>query len=119
MKNCALLTTIFFITLCFSCSSKKEVSIYKPKILIENVSYANDIKPIMLQKCTPCHFPKFGRKEMLDTYDTTKEHIKDILIRVQFPKEDIKFMPFKSKKAPLTENEIELFKNWMNQNFPK
>lgn len=119
MKNFILFFAFFAITLFVGCYSNKDASIYKPKTVIANVSYEQNIKPIMMQKCTPCHFPKFGKKEMLDTYDATKEHIKDIIVRVQLPEDDVKFMPFKSKKSPLTANEIEIFKNWINQKFPK
>ena len=83
------------------------------------VSYEKDISPIMKLKCTPCHFPEHGRKEMLDTYAATKEHIEDILHRVQLPETDKKFMPFKSKREPLTKEEIELFKKWAAQSMPQ
>lgn len=79
------------------------------------VFYEKDIRPIMTRSCTPCHFPVEGRKKMLDNYIATKNNILDILERIQLPTEDKKFMPFKSKKAPLTTEEIALFKNWYNE----
>ena len=56
---------------------------------------------------------------MLNTYAAAKENITDILTRVQLPSEDIKFMPFKGKRAALTNQELELFKNWFQQNMPE
>ncbi len=78
------------------------------------ISYNKDILPMMTQKCTPCHFPERGRKKMLDTYATTKMNIEDILYRVQLPENHEDFMPFKSKKEPLTEAEIKLMKKWVS-----
>ena len=79
------------------------------------VSYEKDLKPIMVRSCTPCHFPDKGRKEMLDTYAATKQHIKAIIARVELAPDDVKYMPFKSKREALTQEEIELFKTWLRQ----
>jgi uncharacterized membrane protein len=83
------------------------------------ISYNKDIQPLMLQRCTPCHFPEQGRKEMLNTYETTKTHLNDIIHRIQLPEDDKEFMPFKSKRTPLNKEEIELFKSWLAQNMPE
>ncbi len=83
------------------------------------ISYEKDISPIMVRSCTPCHFPEEGKKKLLNTYEATKGNIVDILNRIQLPVSDIKFMPFKSKKAPLTTAEIKLIKDWATQNMPK
>jgi hypothetical protein len=79
------------------------------------VSYEKHIKPIMVSKCTPCHFPELGKKKMLDTYESTKESLNDILTRIQLPTEDPEFMPYKSKKPALTPEEIKVFKDWLEQ----
>lgn len=79
------------------------------------VSYQTDLLPIMQASCTPCHFPENGRKKMLDTYEATKENIDDIISRIELPVDNEKFMPFKSKRAPLTVAEINLFKTWVAQ----
>ena len=78
------------------------------------ISYNKDILPMMKQKCTPCHFPERGRKKMLDTYVATKNNIEDILYRVLLSENHEDFMPFKSKKEPLTEAEIKLMKKWVS-----
>ncbi len=102
-----------------NCKTTKDVAVYKTKSELTGITCNKDIKPIMAQKCTPCHFPKFGRKKMLDTYAATKENITDIIARVQLPKDDIKYMPFKSKRPALTEQELEILKNWVNQKMPE
>lgn len=58
------------------------------------VSYQMDIVPIMTQKCTPCHYPERGRKKLLDTYNTTRNNIIDILHHVQLPEDRSDFMLF-------------------------
>ncbi len=83
------------------------------------VSYEKHISPIMVKSCTPCHFPEEGKKEMLNTYEATAKYSRDILERIQLPESEIKFMPFKSKKAPLTDEEISLFKTWVSQEKPR
>lgn len=82
------------------------------------VSYEKDIRPFMLASCTPCHFPEQGQKKMLDTYQATKNEASAILERVLLPIDDIKYMPFKSKKPALTAEEIKLLKDWMAQGMP-
>ena len=69
-------------------------------------SYTKDVAPIMQTSCTPCHFPPDGKKEALNSYETVKNNIAEIIEVVQLPKENHRFMPFKSKKPPLTESQI-------------
>jgi len=83
------------------------------------ISYTNDIRPLMLNSCTPCHFPERGKKKMLDTYEAVAENIKDIVHRINLPVENEEFMPFKSKKAPLTADEIKVIELWQKQGMPR
>ena len=119
-KSTYLIVFVSCLILSFqNCKSTKDASVYKAKTTIPNVTYKTHIQPIMVAKCTPCHYPKFGRKKMLNTYAAAKENITDILTRVQLQSEDIKFMPFKGKRPALTNQELELFKNWFQQNMPE
>ena len=106
------------------CGSSKSASTSTasaaPVETFENpVSYARQIQPIMVQKCTPCHFPEQGRKKMLDTYEATRDNVQDILHRVQLPADHIEYMPFKGKKEALTAGEIDLLKQWVAQRMPQ
>jgi len=83
------------------------------------VSYEADILPLMQRSCTPCHFPENGKKIMLNTLQTTRVNIDDIMARIQLPSDNDKFMPFKSKKPALTQEEIAIFKKWIDQRMPK
>lgn len=84
-----------------------------------SVSYQKDIYPIMERSCTPCHFPEEGRKAMLNTYAATKAFGNQILKRIKLDPSAEGYMPFKEKKPALTEQEIQLFENWINQKYPE
>lgn len=84
-----------------------------------SVTYANDLLPIMQRSCTPCHFPQQGQKKMLNTYQATKENAKEILTRIQLPVDNLDFMPFKSKRTPLTDQEIKMFEDWVANGMPQ
>ncbi len=85
----------------------------------KTVSWQKDIYPILKDRCAPCHFSPDGKKEHLDTYDASVEYIDDIIEFIQLPKDQKKFMPFKSKKEPLSDSLITVFKLWKSQDMPK
>lgn len=99
------------------CSSSKKAATAEASVT-PTVFYAKDIKPIMLAKCAPCHFPETGKKMPLDTYEAVRDNIQDILRRVQLPQDHMGFMPFKNKKEPLTAAEIQLLKDWVAGQMP-
>lgn len=110
---------IFAMALVFiHCSTPKKAVGTSAKTSSESmISYAKDVKPIMIKHCTPCHFPETGQKKMLDTYAATRDNIADIVARVQLSQEDIKFMPFKLKKEPLSDSLILILRTWGKTGF--
>jgi hypothetical protein len=86
---------------------------------VKKISYASDIRPMMQVSCAPCHFPALGKKKMLDTYEKTHENIKEMIRRVELPIDHKDFMPFKSKRTPLTVDQITMLKQWLAQDMPK
>ena len=94
------------------CSSSKKAAKTPP------VSFETEVLPIMQASCTPCHFPPDGKKVPLNNADSLKVHIASVIARVKLPKEDPKYMPFKSKKPALTEPQIALLELWQKQNTP-
>ena len=84
-----------------------------------SVSYELTLRPIMQKSCTPCHFPAQGQKKMLDTYEATRANIYAILLRVQLPTSDEKYMPYKQKRPSLTNSEVQAFRDWLNKGMPK
>jgi len=85
---------------------------------IPMLSYQKDISPVIQAHCSPCHFPETGKKKFLDTYTAAKDNIDSILYRVQLPPDNPKFMPWKSKKEPLSDSLIQVFKLWKSQGMP-
>ena len=82
------------------------------------VSYTADVAPILKERCTPCHFPDGGKRRFLDTYQAVKTNIDSIIYRVELPPDHPDFMPFKSKKEPLSDSLINVLKVWRAQEFP-
>ena len=116
-RSLTLLACLSFVLWSASCSQKTAVKA-KPEYDGPVVSYAGDIAPLMERSCSPCHYPdKNGRKAPLDSYDALKREINEVLVRVQLPEEDSKFMPFKHKRESLSEEEITLLKNWARGGF--
>ncbi len=123
-KNKILVPAFFLafvlVNVIYSCKPAQKTSAGASPDKNENtVSYARDISPLMQKSCAPCHFPPDGKKEPLNTYESAKRHIDEVLERVQLSQSDQKFMPFKNKKAPLTAAEIQLLKDWQQQQMPK
>ncbi len=99
------------------CSTSKNASGKKNKVIM--LSYTSDISPILQVHCAPCHFPVAGgKKKPLDNFEAVKTNIDAMLIRVQLPNTDPKFMPFMSKKEPLSDSLIQVLKLWRDQEMP-
>lgn len=110
-----LVIGIFLLVVLQNCKSTKASKYQAPTAL----SYNKDIVPILQTSCTPCHFPPDGRKEPLNSYETVKNNISAVIERVKLPKEDIKFMPFKSKRPALNDSLIAVLETWQKQNMPE
>ncbi len=106
---------IFLLVVLQNCKSTKTSKYQAPATL----AYNKDIVPILQTSCTPCHFPPDGRKEPLNSYETVKNNITAVIERVKLPKEDIKFMPFKSKRPALNDSLIAVLETWQKQNMPE
>jgi hypothetical protein len=88
------------------CNSSKKAAAAIPKL-----SYDNNIHAMVTTKCTPCHVPsKGGNKLPLDTYDAAKNHIDEIISRIELHPGDKGYMPF--KKPRLSDSAINVFKQW-------
>ena len=92
------------------CSSTKKLQTTPPPL-----SYESNVLPVILANCSPCHIPEKGNKEPLNTYAAAKEHIDDILVRIQKNPDEKGFMPFKHPKLP--DSTIQVFVQWKNEGF--
>ncbi|MBC7845065.1 MAG: hypothetical protein H7Y10_01070 [Flavobacterium sp.] len=109
-----LVVVLFSVVFLQNCKSSKS-NYVAPK----TISYKKDITPILQTSCTPCHFPPEGKKEALDSYATVSSHITEIIARVKLPKEDRKFMPYKSKKPALNDSLVNVLVTWQKQDMPQ
>ena|SRR5687768_17632112 len=108
----AFLFSLFLLPYCTTTKNAAGKNMKEPA-----VTYTADVAPIIQDRCTPCHFPETGKKKFLDTYAAARDNIDSILVRVQLPKDHPKFMPFKSKKEPLSDSLINVLKLWKAQEF--
>lgn len=77
----------------------------------KKLSYAADVQPLIATKCTPCHIPdKGGKVEALNNYTAVKDHIDEILRRIQLNPGEKGYMPM--KKPKLSDSAIAVFKQW-------
>lgn len=107
MRKLFVLTLFLSLVILPFCSiSKKTTS------STEGISYKEDVAPIIADRCTPCHFPDKGKKKFLDTYGAVRNNFDDIIARVQMDPSEKEFMPFKSKKEPLSDSLIQVLVSW-------
>lgn len=107
MKLIFLATVLILTTLLFSyCNSSKKAS----KTMVK-AHYTNSIQTLIVANCSPCHIPaKGGNKKPLDTYESAKANIDDIIRRIELNPTDRGFMP--SRKPKLSDSTIAAFKQW-------
>ncbi len=113
MKKITLVIIILSAVAFQFCSTSKNANKHVMKM-----SYQKDISPIVMAHCSPCHFPENGKKLPLNTYEALTTNIDAVLFRVQLPVTDPKFMPWKSKKEPLSDSLIQVIKLWKDQQMP-
>jgi len=111
MKKLTLLFLLGSIMLLSFCTTSKKAAATK-NMKEATVFYDTDIAPIIAGHCSPCHFPPQGQKLPLNTYTAVHDNVDYILSRVQLPQSDLKFMPFKMKKEPLSDSLIAVIKLW-------
>ena len=114
MRNLIYLLVVCCCTIFPYCSITKKAA---PSA--DAVSYAGDIAPMIQAHCAPCHFPDRGKVKFLDTYASARNNIDEMIARVQLPADNEEFMPFKSKRDPLSESQIATLIKWKSQGMAK
>lgn len=94
------------------CSSTKNAQQSMPRL-----TYANHIQSIISTSCAPCHIPPQGRMKALNTYESAKANIDDIIARIQKNPDEKGFMPFKHPKLP--DSTIQKFVQWKADGMPQ
>jgi len=88
-------------------------------------SFNRDIRPILANNCFACHGPDSGTREAelrLDTFEGATEWAivagdadgSEVISRITSEDPDVRMPPAASKKPPLTPEQIELLRKWIN-----
>jgi hypothetical protein len=82
------------------------------------ITYDENIKLFISASCSPCHIPaKAGNKKPLDTYESVKTEVNDIIHRIELNPADRGFMP--SKHDKLSDSTIAIIKKWKEDGLPE
>lgn len=109
MKKLFIFFLLLTTAIIFSyCSSSKKTATASAKTVS---MFAGNVENVMMNSCTPCHFPsKGGRVKALDNYAAARDNIDEIIRRIELNPADKGFMPFKHPK--LSQDTINIFKQW-------
>ncbi len=117
MKKYLILAVIICISVILfsNChSAKKSMA----KTSTPKLTYSADVKAVVAANCSPCHIPeKGGNKPALDTYDSLKSHIDEVIRRIELNPTDKGFMPFRNAK--LSDATIAVFTQWRDGGMPE
>lgn len=80
-------------------------------VTVGKVTYTNNVKPIFVASCTPCHMPGGINPNKWDNYATAKSKIALILDRVQRDPSAAGFMPQAGSK--LSAAQIATLNKWV------
>ena len=119
MKKFLVLSSAIVILIAVSCSRKSVPQGSTATTTSKTAtSYTTAISSVIQAKCSPCHIPSAGgNKEALDTYDGVKNHIDDIIRRIELSPGERGFMPMRGQK--LSDDEINAFKKWKEDGLAK
>lgn len=107
-----LLPVLFLATLVtfqFCSSSKKAQK--APKI-----TYSNKVQSLIAGSCSPCHVGN-ARSGHLDSYDSAKVHVDEIVRRIQLNPTDKGFMP--ARRSKLADSTIQFLIAWKEAGAPR
>lgn len=101
------------------------LSLARPAVADDAPSFNRDIRPILANTCFVCHGPDSGTREAelrLDTFEGATESAivagdadgSEVMSRVTSEDPDVRMPPVASKKPPLTPEQIELLRKWIN-----
>lgn len=94
------------------CNSTKNATTVAEEMKISTISYDTNIKGIISNNCSPCHFPdKGGNKPPLNSYELVVAQANEIVRRVEMHPGDRGFMPMKHER--LSDSVISVLKTWI------
>lgn len=119
-KNRKKTVLLFLIGISLTACTTDSVSDLTEPNSVENISYLNDIKPIIDNNCVSCHGnpTNFGAPNSLTTYENVKASVLNNLInRISRIEGSSGAMPLGGPR--LSQNEINTIIDWQNANFPE
>jgi hypothetical protein len=103
-----------------SCTSVSEDDLLEPVVLPQQITYTDNVKPIITANCITCHNSSPGAfgPFPLETYDQVRDEAQneDLLVRIQLPDGDPSIMPATGK---MPQNTIDIILAWANDGFPE
>ncbi|MBC8052518.1 MAG: hypothetical protein H7Y13_05600 [Sphingobacteriaceae bacterium] len=108
MKKIYVLLIIASAVIFQYCATTQKAS--NKSVAVPKVTYVADVQPLLVNNCSPCHFPPKGNKEPLDTYLTAKNEIDETIERIKRNPGEKGFMPAKHPK--LSDSTINVFVRW-------
>jgi len=115
MKKIYSISTLLLILFIYSCSSSSNDDvIITPPNNNNDVTYTNDVKPIIDNNCLNCHTnpPQNGAPMPLTTYDNVKEAVQN---RGLIGKIESGAMP--KNGTPLSTSQVQTVKDWQTGGF--
>jgi mono/diheme cytochrome c family protein len=117
--RCALLAVAAYAAVCFAMTAGPA------RAAEDDPQFNRDIRPILANTCYACHGPDSGTREAelrLDTFEGATEWAivageadsSEVIARVTSDDPDMRMPPAASKKPPLTPEQIELLRKWIN-----
>lgn len=85
---------------------------------INQTTYTDNILPLIQLKCSPCHLrSKGGIKANFENYKVAKKNGATMLTRIQLYPGKKSYMPLKNPR--LADEEIAVFKKWVEDGLPE
>lgn len=109
MKKITVLLVLIAAVCLQYCSTSRQATTAAAR----EVTYTQNIQPLIQANCAPCHIPPKGNKEALHTYETAKANIDESIRRIQLNPGDKGFMPFKHPK--MSDSTINVFVQWKEE----
>ncbi len=109
MKKICIILIVFFAFILQFCTSTHKANSGKNR----KVTYVNNIQPIVMNSCSPCHIPPEGKKKAYNNYTAVKTDIDSILTRIRKNPNQKGFMP--SRHPKLSDSTINIFVRWKNE----
>src|SRR5258708_23224188 len=112
-KICIVLVLALPLAFQFCSSTKKS----KSAMATPKITYMANVQPTIVVNCSPYHIPPKGFNKALNTYDSSRLNIDEMIARIQKQPDEKGFMPFTHKK--LSDSTIMVFVNCQKDELPE